>query len=90
MLFRSMPLDLLTESYQVYAQAVPLNAPSWFTCFDAAAIGQDILSGKAVAFLGQANVARDIDAVIAVYPDGRAFAWHQINPNADVTTGAEE
>ena len=86
----AMPLDMLTESYKVYDQAVPLNAPGWFKCFDAAAIGQDILSGKAVAFLGQAGVAKDIDAVIAIYPDGRAFAWHQINPHADVTTGAEE
>ena len=86
----AMPLDLLTEGYTVYDKAVPLNAPGWFNCFDAAAIGAALESGQAVAFLGQAGVATDIDSVVAVFPDGRAYAWHQINPKADVSTGAEE
>ncbi|MEL6518992.1 MAG: DUF6446 family protein [Pseudomonadota bacterium] len=63
----------------VYADAVPLNAPGWFDCFDAEAIGDALASGTAQAYLGQFNVIYGIDRVIAVFPDGRAFAWHQIN-----------
>ena len=62
-----------------YPQAVPLNAPGWFDCFDAEAIGDALASGGAQAYLGQSNVTFGIDRVIAVFPDGRAFAWHQIN-----------
>jgi hypothetical protein len=62
-----------------YENAEPLNAPRWFDCFDAAAIGGDLETGAAVAVLGQANVLYGIDRVIALYPNGRAFAWHQIN-----------
>ena len=62
-----------------YAGAEPLTAPGWFDCFDAAAIGADLASGDAAAYLGEENVLYGIDRVLAVYPDGRAFAWHQIN-----------
>ncbi|MEL6645712.1 MAG: DUF6446 family protein [Pseudomonadota bacterium] len=62
-----------------YPDATPLNAPGWFDCFDAAAIGDALASGAAQAYLGQFNVIYGIDRVIAVFPDGRAFAWHQIN-----------
>ena len=31
------------------------------------------------AILGQAEVHPDVDRIIAVYPDGRAFGWHQLN-----------
>jgi hypothetical protein len=71
----------LTEGFRVYDKAVPLNAPSWFTCFDAEKIGDALATGEAIAFLGQAEIAPQIDRVIAVFPDGRAFAWHQINPD---------
>ncbi len=78
------PVDqpTLTEGFKVYDNAVPLNAPSWFDCFDAAKIGAALESGEAIAFLGQAEIAPQIDRVVAVFPDGRAFAWHQINPDA--------
>jgi hypothetical protein len=62
-----------------YPKALPLNAPGWFDCFDAAAIGEDLASGAATAYLGEENVLYGIDRVLALYPDGRAFAWHQIN-----------
>ena len=77
----SVPLSLatLTETYQLYQLADPLIAPGWFTCFDAAGIGEALKTGEAVAFLSEANIARGVDRVIAVYPDGRAFAWHQLN-----------
>lgn len=62
----------------------PLVAPRWFDCFNAAAIGADIEAGRAVAVLGEANVKYGIDRVLALYPDGRAFAWHQINACGEV------
>ena len=74
---------MLTETYKTYDRAVPLNAPSWFSCFDAAAIGKALDSGEAIAFLAQKNIAPQIDRVVAVFPDGRAFAWHQISPDAE-------
>lgn len=62
-----------------YPDAVPLNAPFWFGCFDAARLGADLASGAATAYLGEAHVIWGIDRVIAFYPDGQGFAWHQIN-----------
>ena len=75
-------LPTLTEAFRVYDHATPLNAPSWFDCFDAARIGAALETGEAVAFLGQPEIAPQIDRVIAVFPDGRAYAWHQVNPDA--------
>ena len=74
-----MGLALLTETYQAYPQAVPLTAPGWFDCFDAAAIGAALEAGEALAFLSQTNIHPGVDRVVAVFADGRAFAWHQLN-----------
>ena len=57
----------------------PLTAPGWFDCFDAEAIGTAIKRGEAKAFLSEREIARGVDRIIAVFPDGRAFAWHQLN-----------
>lgn len=70
---------MMTETFTTYARAEPLVAPDWFTCFDARAIGTDLESGSATAYLGEENIIYGIDRVIAVYDDGRAYAWHQIN-----------
>ena len=81
---------MLTETYVVYEGAAPLVAPGWFDCFDAAAIGKALETGEAIAFLSEANInsktdaaggvqLSGIDRVVAVFPDGRAFAWHQLN-----------
>ena len=83
-----MTLATLTEGYKVYDGATPLYAPNWFTCFDAEKIGAAILTGQAVAFLGQKNIVPnqdnvEIDRVIAVFPDGRAFAWNQLAPGTE-------
>ena len=75
---------MLSETYQAYQGAVPLIAPSWFDCFDAAKIGAALESGEALAFLSQSNIAPSVDRVVAVFPDGRAYAWHQIHPGAEV------
>lgn len=72
-------LALLTESYVIHDAAVPLNAPDWFECFDAAQIGADLADGTALGFMGEAEIADGVDRIVAVYPDGRAFAWHQLN-----------
>ena len=72
----------LLKNYKTYDKALPLYAPSWFDCFDAKKIDDALTSGEAVAFLAQANIAPDIDRVIAVFRTGEAYAWHQVNPNA--------
>jgi hypothetical protein len=72
----------LTETYVVYDQPTPTIAPGWFSCFDAERIGTDLESGAAVAFLSQRNIHPGVDRVVAVYPDGRAFAWQQLNDPA--------
>ena len=74
-----LSLALLTETYLIYEKADPLNAPGWFDCFDAEKIGEALKTGEAVAFLSVANIATGVDRVIAVFPDGRAYAWHQLN-----------
>ncbi len=72
-------IAMLTETYQTYPAATPLTAPGWFDCFDAAAIGAALEQGKAVAFMGEENITYGIDRVVAIYGDGRAYAWNQIN-----------
>lgn len=79
-----LSLAMLTETFEIFEGAEPRIAPTWFDCFDAKQIGADLESGVAVAFLGNRDIQYGIDRVIAVYPDGRAFAWHQINFCGDV------
>jgi hypothetical protein len=86
----TLDIATLTEAYKVYDGAVPLVGPSWFSCFDAGRITRALASGEAVAFLSQADIAPQIDRVVAVFPDGTAYAWHQVKAGVDVNTGAEE
>jgi hypothetical protein len=69
----------LAARYAPYPTAEPLNAPRWFDCFDAAAIGAALESGEAQAFLSVPEIRYGIDRVVAILPDGRGFAWQQIN-----------
>ena len=78
-----MTQAMLTETYVAYPKPEPLNAPAWFGCFDAAAIGAALEKAKALAFLSQSAIAPTIDRVVAVVPDGRAYAWHQLSPDAE-------
>jgi hypothetical protein len=78
-----MSLAVLSESYVVYPDPTPLNAPSWFSCFDSGRLTEDIASGSAVAFLSERNIAPGVDRVVAVYPDGSAYAWQQLNESAE-------
>ena len=75
---------MLTETYQTYAGATPLVAPGWFDCFDAVAIGDAIQTGEAIAFMGIENITYGVDQIVAVFPDGRGYVWHQINPCGEV------
>ena len=72
-------LAMMTETYALYDEAVPLNAPGWFDCFDADEIGAALEAGEAVAFLGTPNITYGVDRIVAVHEDGRGWAWHQIN-----------
>ncbi|WP_102109813.1 DUF6446 family protein [Oceaniglobus roseus] len=74
-----MSQAMLTETYEVYEDPVPLTAPGWFSCFDAGKIEAALETGEAIAFLGQRNIHYGVDRVIAVFGDGRAYAWHQLN-----------
>lgn len=80
----AMSPPLLTETYKAYDKAVPNVAPGWFDCFNAEEIGAALRSGEALAFLGTENIHYGIDRVVAVMPDGRGFAWHQINHCGEV------
>ncbi len=74
-----MTLAMLSETYVVYEAPTPLIGPKWFSCFDAEKIGADLEAGTALAFLSERNIRPGVDRVVAVYPDGRAYAWHQPN-----------
>ncbi|SFO85317.1 DUF6446 family protein [Tranquillimonas alkanivorans] len=75
----SVPLETLRAEYATYPNPVPLTAPGWFDCFDAETIAGALERGEAEAFLGEKNIAYGVDRVVAVYEDGRAYAWHQLN-----------
>ena len=77
-------IGMLTENFRVYDNPVPNMAPGWFDCFDAKALGAALEEGTAFAFLGEENVRYGFDRVVAVMPDGRGFAWHQINHCGEV------
>ncbi len=70
---------MLTETYQTYPEATPILAPGWFDCFDAESIGKALETGQATAFLGEKNIHYGVDRVIAIFDDGRAYAWNQLN-----------
>ncbi|QFT60415.1 hypothetical protein FIU94_16415 [Sulfitobacter sp. THAF37] len=74
-----LSLAFLTESYQMVPDATPRNAPGWFSCFDAEAIGTALEEGGALAFMGQKNVAYGVDRIVAVTEDGRGYVWHELN-----------
>lgn len=72
-------LSDLEAAYEAYPDPTPLNAPGWFSCFDAREIGEALESGQARAFLSVKDLRYGIDRVVAVLPDGRGYAWQQIN-----------
>lgn len=75
----TMSLAMLTETFEPYEEATPLTAPGWFDCFDADRIGTALETGEAIAFLGERNIQDGVDRVVAIFPDGQGYAWHQLN-----------
>lgn len=57
----------------------PLTGPFWFRCFDAPAIDADLSAGRARALVLEADAPWGFDRLMALYPNGRAFVWPQIN-----------
>lgn len=74
-----LSLALLSETYKDYPAAEPLIAPRGFDCFDAGEIDRALETGEALAFLSEPNIHPGVDRVVAVFSDGRAFAWQQLN-----------
>jgi hypothetical protein len=76
-----LDLDLLGAEIPVEPRpdAVPTVPPGGFDCFDAAAIGAMLAAGEAVAFTAYENAQFGVDRIVALAPDGRGWAWHQIN-----------
>ena len=63
----------------IAADATPLNAPFWFRCFRAGRLAADLDSGAARAYAIGRDQPEGFDLMLAVYPDGRAFVWRQLN-----------
>lgn len=81
----TIPVDELVATYQPFAAPAPNFAPPWFDCFDAMAIGKALEAGEAKAFLSVPLIHPQVDRVIAVFPDGRAYAWQQPRPEETPT-----
>ena len=60
----------------------PLFAPDWFDCFDAEALTRALEAGEARAVRAAAEEFHATERLIAVYPDGRAYMWRQLTPEA--------
>ena len=78
-----MSLATLTETFVGLDKAEPRNAPGWFDCFDAAAIGAELEAGTALPFLSQKNVHYGVDRIVAITQDGRGYIWHELNDCGD-------
>lgn len=72
-------VDGTPPALSAYADPTPLFAPGWFGCFNAETIGADLEAGRARGVLIKGNFTYGFDRVMALYPDGRAYAWQQIN-----------
>jgi hypothetical protein len=62
-----------------HPDAEPLVAPAWFDCYDARALSEAIEMSEARPVMSMHEIARGVDRVFAVFPDGRGYAWHQLN-----------
>ncbi|MGV6848359.1 MAG: DUF6446 family protein [Marinibacterium sp.] len=72
-------LPMLTETYELVDGKEPRNAPAWFDCFDAEAIGDAIEAGTALTFLSQKNIEYGVDRIVAITEDGHGYVWHDLN-----------
>ena len=65
--------------YQVSDARDPRNAPGWFGCFDATAIGEALRAGRATAFISEKNINFGVDRIVAITEDGHGYVWHELN-----------
>lgn len=58
----------------------PFGAPGWFACWDAAELDADLKAGRAQAVVAEVSGEGkfEMERVVAVYPDGRAFQWRRL------------
>lgn len=70
---------MLSETYVMLDHKSPRNAPVWFDCFDARAIGDALQAGTARTYLGGKNVSYGVDRIVAILDDGRGFIWNDLN-----------
>ena len=75
--FKVNPADF--EGVAVAEAPMPVTPPDWFTCFDVEQLTSDVESGAASAYMAAKEDMDGLDRVIAVYPDGRAYMWRQLN-----------
>ncbi len=71
--------DELAQVFTLSDKDEPRNAPGWFDCFDAAALGAELNAGTATAFLSEKNIHFGVDRIVAITTDGRGYAWHELN-----------
>ena len=76
-------LEDLAARFVDAGDVAPRNAPGWFDCFDAAALGAELRAGTARAFMGQKNIRYGVDRIVAITEDGRGFIWHELNECGD-------
>lgn len=76
-------IAMLSETYVIADNAEPLTSPRWFDCYNALEVGTALETGDAVAFRGAENITYGVDRMVAVFPDGRGFVWHQLNDCGD-------
>lgn len=70
----SAPVDAPQEP-----KPTPLTTAGWFDCFDVETLTADLESGAARAVIAEFNQLDGFDRIVAIYPDGRAFQWRQMN-----------
>ncbi|CUH87647.1 hypothetical protein PH5382_01576 [Phaeobacter sp. CECT 5382] len=69
----------LAQLYQQATQKHPRNAPGWFDCFDADALGEALADGSATAFVSVKDLIYGVDRIVAVTDKGQGFVWHEFN-----------
>lgn len=67
------------DTLEAAVNPAPRNAPFWFRCFDAQAIGAALESGTARAFVAEKNVHYGVDRIVAITDDGRGYIWNDLN-----------
>lgn len=75
----SLKPEALAQLFQVSEQKLPRNAPGWFDCFDAEALGEALQAGTATAFVSVKNISYGVDRIVAVTDQGLGYAWHELN-----------